>query len=200
MMLLDLEFRPASKPHSKKSTIFSFYLLPFSVCFLLPTGHPGHSNSGQAYPSSGLPMALSPSGNQPQYNPHSSHQPSLPATNPQYHSNQGMVHSNQVVLTHTNPRPQSARCLLQTKGQKSTDGYQEQVSCLSVCLSVRTPSGLASHTILEVCFKNRLRRKRWLNIKQQGWSRYQSGGCRLSHSDWEQNLTLDKLKVVPQIY
>ncbi len=101
---------------------------------------PGHPAPGQAYPSSGLPMALSPSGNQPQYNPHSSHsshQPSLPATNPQYHGNQGMVHSNQVVMTHTNPRPQSARCLLQTKGQKSTDGFQEQVSvCLSICLSV----------------------------------------------------------------
>uniref|UniRef100_A0A3B4UQT2 Leucine rich repeat containing 7 n=1 Tax=Seriola dumerili TaxID=41447 RepID=A0A3B4UQT2_SERDU len=75
------------------------------------------------------------------YNPHTSHtshQPSLPATNPQYHGNQGMVHSNQIVMaTHTNPRPQSARCLLQTKGQKSTDGFQEQVSvCLSVCPSV----------------------------------------------------------------
>lgn len=91
-------------------------------------------NPGQAYPSSGLPMALSPSGNQPQYNPHSSHQP---ATNPQYHGNQGMVHSNQAVMTHTNPRPQSARCLLQTKGQKSTDGFQEQVS---VCRSVRLPA------------------------------------------------------------
>lgn len=103
-------------------------MLPVSFCF----SHPGLPTSGQAYPSSGLPMALSPSGNQPQYNPHtshSSHQPSLPATNPQYHGNQGMVHSNQVVMaTHTNPRPQSARCLLQTKGQKSTDGFQEQVS------------------------------------------------------------------------
>lgn len=121
-----------------KKKIQHLVLLPccFSFYFLLSSGHPGHSNSAQAYPSSGLPMALSPSGNQPQYNPHSSHQPSLPATNPQYHSNQGMVHSNQVVLTHTNPRPQSARCLLQTKGQKSTDGYQEQVSCLSICRSV----------------------------------------------------------------
>lgn len=114
--------------------LFESYQL---VCFL----HPGHSTPGQAYPSSGLPMALSPSGNQPQYNPHSSHtsahQPSLPATNPQYHSNQGMVHSSQVVMTHTNPRPQSARCLLQTKGQKSTDGFQEQVSvCLFICLFV----------------------------------------------------------------
>lgn len=105
---------------------------------------------GQAYPSSGLPMALSPSGNQPQYNPqasHTSHQPSLPATNPQYHSNQGMVHSNQVVMaTHTNPRPQSARCLLQTKGQKSTDGFQEQVS---VCLQTAAPA------MLKVCLKPR---------------------------------------------
>ncbi|KAF7202737.1 transcript variant X5 [Nothobranchius furzeri] len=82
---------------------------------------------GQAYPGGGLPMGLSSSGNQPQYNPHTSHQQPLPATNPQYHGNQGMVHSNQVVMTtHTNPRPQSARCLLQTKGQKSTDGFQEQ--------------------------------------------------------------------------
>ncbi|CAJ1061106.1 leucine-rich repeat-containing protein 7 isoform X8 [Xyrichtys novacula] len=98
-------------------------------------GHP----SGQAYPGAGLPMALSPSGNQPQYNPHSSHsshQPALPATNPQYH-NQGMVHSNQVVMTHTNPRPQSARCLLQTKGQKSTDGYQEQL-----CVRIEKNPGL----------------------------------------------------------
>uniref|UniRef100_A0A1A7YZZ3 Leucine rich repeat containing 7 n=1 Tax=Iconisemion striatum TaxID=60296 RepID=A0A1A7YZZ3_9TELE len=83
---------------------------------------------GQAYPGGGLPMGLSSSGNQPQYNPHTSHQQPLPATNPQYHGNQGMVHSNQVVMTtHTNPRPQSARCLLQTKGQKSTDGFQEQL-------------------------------------------------------------------------
>ncbi|XP_029988345.1 leucine-rich repeat-containing protein 7 [Sphaeramia orbicularis] len=96
---------------------------------------------GQAYPSAGLPMALSPSGNQAQYNPHSSHtshQPALPATNPQYHGNQGMVHSNQVVMTtHTNPRPQSARCLLQTKGQKSTDGFQEQL-----CVRIEKNPGL----------------------------------------------------------
>uniref|UniRef100_A0A671YC69 Leucine rich repeat containing 7 n=1 Tax=Sparus aurata TaxID=8175 RepID=A0A671YC69_SPAAU len=74
------------------------------------------------------------------YNPHSSHtshQSSLPATNPQYHGNQGMVHSNQVVMTHTNPRPQSARCLLQTKGQKSTDGYQEQL-----CMRIEKNPGL----------------------------------------------------------
>ncbi|XP_041646349.1 leucine-rich repeat-containing protein 7 isoform X8 [Cheilinus undulatus] len=99
----------------------------------------GHQAPGQAYPSAGLPMAISPSGNQPQYNPHSSHsshQPSLPATNPQYH-NQGMVHSNQVVMTHTNPRPQSARCLLQTKGQKSTDGFQEQL-----CVRIEKNPGL----------------------------------------------------------
>ncbi|XP_061594629.1 leucine-rich repeat-containing protein 7 isoform X3 [Cololabis saira] len=93
---------------------------------------------GQAYPSSGHPMALSPSGNQTQYNPHTSHQPPLPATNPQYHGNQGMVHSNQVVMTtHTNPRPQSARCLLQTKGQKSTDGFQEQL-----CVRIEKNPGL----------------------------------------------------------
>ncbi|XP_026200542.1 leucine-rich repeat-containing protein 7 isoform X1 [Anabas testudineus] len=101
----------------------------------------GLPTPGQAYPGSGLPMALSPSGNQPQYNPHtshSSHQPSLPATNPQYHGNQGMVHSNQVVMTtHTNPRPQSARCLLQTKGQKSTDGFQEQL-----CVRIEKNPGL----------------------------------------------------------
>ncbi|XP_055020733.1 leucine-rich repeat-containing protein 7 [Boleophthalmus pectinirostris] len=103
---------------------------------------------GQAYPSSGLPMALSPSGNQPQF---TSHQPALPATNPQYHANQGMSHSNQNVMhanqvvmhsnqvvttTHTNPRPQSARCL-QTKGQKSTDGFQEQL-----CVRIEKNPGL----------------------------------------------------------
>uniref|UniRef100_A0A3B3H651 Leucine rich repeat containing 7 n=1 Tax=Oryzias latipes TaxID=8090 RepID=A0A3B3H651_ORYLA len=112
---------------------------------VVPSGGPGQyqgtmsqalTSPGQAYPTAGLPMAISPSGNQPQYNPHSSHQSSLPATNPQYHGNQGMVHSNQGVMsthsnqgvmsTHTNPRPQSARCLLQTKGQKSTDQFQEQ--------------------------------------------------------------------------
>ncbi|KAF7658010.1 hypothetical protein LDENG_00019000 [Lucifuga dentata] len=94
--------------------------------------------SNQAYPSAGLQMALSPSGTQPQYNPHTSHQPSLPATNPQYHGNQGMVHSNQVIMTtHTNPRPQSARCLLQTKGQKSTDGFQEQL-----CVRIEKNPGL----------------------------------------------------------
>uniref|UniRef100_G3NS89 PDZ domain-containing protein n=1 Tax=Gasterosteus aculeatus aculeatus TaxID=481459 RepID=G3NS89_GASAC len=51
--------------------------------------------------------------------------------------NQGMVHSNQVVMTHTNPRPQSARCLLQTKGQKSTDGFQEQL-----CVRIEKNPGL----------------------------------------------------------
>ncbi|XP_029905622.1 leucine-rich repeat-containing protein 7 [Myripristis murdjan] len=95
----------------------------------------------QPYPSAGLSMSLSPSGTQPQYNPHtshSSHQPSLPATNPQYHGNQGMVHSNQVSMaTHTNPRPQSARCLLQTKGQKSMDGFQEQL-----CVRIEKNPGL----------------------------------------------------------
>ncbi|XP_024134172.1 leucine-rich repeat-containing protein 7 isoform X3 [Oryzias melastigma] len=114
---------------------------------VVPSGGPGQyqgtmsqalTSPGQAYPSSGLPMAISPSGNQPQYNPHSSHQPSLPSTNPQYHGNQGMVHSNQGVMsTHTNPRPQSARCLLQTKGQKSTDGYQEQL-----CVRIEKNPGL----------------------------------------------------------
>uniref|UniRef100_A0A7N8XH91 Leucine-rich repeat-containing protein 7 n=1 Tax=Mastacembelus armatus TaxID=205130 RepID=A0A7N8XH91_9TELE len=49
-----------------------------------------------------------------------------------------MVHSNQVVMTtHTNPRPQSARCLLQTKGQKSTDGFQEQL-----CVRIEKNPGL----------------------------------------------------------
>uniref|UniRef100_A0A8C6Q7Z6 Leucine-rich repeat-containing protein 7 n=1 Tax=Nothobranchius furzeri TaxID=105023 RepID=A0A8C6Q7Z6_NOTFU len=92
----------------------------------------------KAYPGGGLPMGLSSSGNQPQYNPHTSHQQPLPATNPQYHGNQGMVHSNQVVMTtHTNPRPQSARCLLQTKGQKSTDGFQEQL-----CVRIEKNPGL----------------------------------------------------------
>uniref|UniRef100_A0A7N8XFR7 Leucine-rich repeat-containing protein 7 n=2 Tax=Mastacembelus armatus TaxID=205130 RepID=A0A7N8XFR7_9TELE len=54
------------------------------------------------------------------------------------HSLQCMVHSNQVVMTtHTNPRPQSARCLLQTKGQKSTDGFQEQL-----CVRIEKNPGL----------------------------------------------------------
>ncbi|KAF3835407.1 hypothetical protein F7725_027965 [Dissostichus mawsoni] len=48
-----------------------------------------------------------------------------------------MVHSNQAVMTHTNPRPQSARCLLQTKGQKSTDGFQEQL-----CVRIEKNPGL----------------------------------------------------------
>ncbi|KAM9848331.1 leucine-rich repeat-containing protein 7 [Aulostomus maculatus] len=113
--------------------------MPLSV---VPAGGQYQGNMsqvpGQAYPSSGLPMALSSSGNQPQYNPHSSHTSHQPATNPQYHSNQGMVHSNQVVVTtHTNPRPQSARCLLQTKGQKSTDGFQEQL-----CVRIEKNPGL----------------------------------------------------------
>nr|XP_020458485.1 leucine-rich repeat-containing protein 7 isoform X4 [Monopterus albus] len=120
---------------------------PGMTISVVPSGGPGqyqgnmtqaHPAPGQAYPSAGLPMALSSSGNQPQYNPHTSHQPSLPATNPQYHGNQGMVHSNQVVMaTHTNPRPQSARCLLQTKGQKSTDGFQEQL-----CVRIEKNPGL----------------------------------------------------------
>ncbi|XP_020558157.1 leucine-rich repeat-containing protein 7 isoform X2 [Oryzias latipes] len=123
---------------------------------VVPSGGPGQyqgtmsqalTSPGQAYPTAGLPMAISPSGNQPQYNPHSSHQSSLPATNPQYHGNQGMVHSNQGVMsthsnqgvmsTHTNPRPQSARCLLQTKGQKSTDQFQEQL-----CVRIEKNPGL----------------------------------------------------------
>ncbi|XP_061635484.1 leucine-rich repeat-containing protein 7 isoform X7 [Phyllopteryx taeniolatus] len=102
---------------------------------------PALNTSGQVYSSAGLPMALSSSGNQPQYNlhtSHTSHQPSHTPNNPQYHSNQGMVHSNQVVVTtHTNPRPQSARCLLQTKGQKSTDGFQEQL-----CVRIEKNPGL----------------------------------------------------------
>uniref|UniRef100_H3DL41 Leucine-rich repeat-containing protein 7 n=1 Tax=Tetraodon nigroviridis TaxID=99883 RepID=H3DL41_TETNG len=44
---------------------------------------------------------------------------------------------NQVVMTHTNPRPQSARCLLQTKGQKSTDGFHEQL-----CVRIEKNPGL----------------------------------------------------------
>lgn len=111
---------------------------------VVPSGGPGQYQGnmsqapGQAYPSGGLPMALSQSGNQPQYNPHTSHTSHQPATNPQYHVNQGMGHSNQVVMTtHTNPRPQSARCLLQTKGQKSTDGFQEQL-----CVRIEKNPGL----------------------------------------------------------
>uniref|UniRef100_A0A665WGS7 PDZ domain-containing protein n=1 Tax=Echeneis naucrates TaxID=173247 RepID=A0A665WGS7_ECHNA len=42
-----------------------------------------------------------------------------------------------VMTTHTNPRPQSARCLLQTKGQKSTDGFQEQL-----CVRIEKNPGL----------------------------------------------------------
>ncbi|XP_077463125.1 leucine-rich repeat-containing protein 7 isoform X2 [Stigmatopora argus] len=115
---------------------------------LVPSGGPYQGNMpqalnspGQVYSSAGLPMALSSSGNQPQYNLHTSHtphQPPHPSSNPHYHSNQGMVHSNQVVVTtHTNPRPQSARCLLQTKGQKSTDGFQEQL-----CVRIEKNPGL----------------------------------------------------------
>nr|XP_057928536.1 leucine-rich repeat-containing protein 7 isoform X2 [Doryrhamphus excisus] len=100
-----------------------------------------HNTPGQVYPGAGMPMALSSSGNQTQYNPHishTSHQPQHAHNNPQYHSNQGMVHSNQVVVTtHTTPRPQSARCLLQTKGQKSTDGFQEQL-----CVRIEKNPGL----------------------------------------------------------
>ncbi|XP_076010527.1 leucine-rich repeat-containing protein 7 [Genypterus blacodes] len=96
------------------------------------------SAASQGYSSAGMSMVMSPSGNQSQYNPHTPHQSSLPSTNPQYHGNHGMVHSNQVVMTtHTNPRPQSARCLLQTKGQKSTDGYQEQM-----CVRIEKNPGL----------------------------------------------------------
>ncbi|KAM9385271.1 leucine-rich repeat-containing protein 7 isoform 2-T2 [Pholidichthys leucotaenia] len=113
--------------------------MPLSV---VPSGGQYQGNMsqapGQAYSSAGLPMALSPSGNQNQFNPHTSHTTHQPATNPQYHANQGMVHSNQVVMTtHTNPRPQSARCLLQTKGQKSTDGFQEQL-----CVRIEKNPGL----------------------------------------------------------
>ncbi|KAM8890275.1 leucine-rich repeat-containing protein 7 isoform 4-T4 [Synchiropus picturatus] len=96
------------------------------------------TSQGQVYQSAGLPMSLSSSGNQPQYDSHSSHSSHQASTNPQYHSNQGMVHSNQVVMTtHTNPRPQSARCLLQTKGQKSTDGFQDQL-----CVRIEKNPGL----------------------------------------------------------
>ncbi|XP_077573215.1 leucine-rich repeat-containing protein 7 isoform X3 [Stigmatopora nigra] len=115
---------------------------------LVPSGSPYQGNMpqalnspGQVYTSAGHPMALSSSGNQSQYNMHTSHtphQPPHPSSNPHYHSNQGMVHSNQVVVTtHTNPRPQSARCLLQTKGQKSTDGFQEQM-----CVRIEKNPGL----------------------------------------------------------
>uniref|UniRef100_A0A3Q2E2Y2 Leucine rich repeat containing 7 n=1 Tax=Cyprinodon variegatus TaxID=28743 RepID=A0A3Q2E2Y2_CYPVA len=42
-----------------------------------------------------------------------------------------------VMASHNNPRPQSARCLLQTKGQKSMDGYQEQL-----CVRIEKNPGL----------------------------------------------------------
>uniref|UniRef100_A0A8C5CJF7 PDZ domain-containing protein n=1 Tax=Gadus morhua TaxID=8049 RepID=A0A8C5CJF7_GADMO len=53
-------------------------------------------------------------------------------------TSRGMVHSGQVgMATHTNPRPQSARCLLQTKGQKSIDGFQDQM-----CVRIEKNPGL----------------------------------------------------------
>uniref|UniRef100_A0A7N6B0B9 Leucine rich repeat containing 7 n=1 Tax=Anabas testudineus TaxID=64144 RepID=A0A7N6B0B9_ANATE len=108
---------------------------------MLDNDQEGLSGSNQWTPYSLGRRDVPPDNLMKKYNPHtshSSHQPSLPATNPQYHGNQGMVHSNQVVMTtHTNPRPQSARCLLQTKGQKSTDGFQEQL-----CVRIEKNPGL----------------------------------------------------------
>jgi len=34
-------------------------------------------------------------------------------------------------ITTTSPRPQSARCFIQTKGQKSMDGFPEQVRLIA---------------------------------------------------------------------
>uniref|UniRef100_A0A8C4NSQ5 Leucine-rich repeat-containing protein 7 n=1 Tax=Dicentrarchus labrax TaxID=13489 RepID=A0A8C4NSQ5_DICLA len=113
---------------------------PSQQAAMLDNDQEGVSGSNQWAPYSLGRRDVPPDNLMKKYNPHSSHsshQPSLPATNPQYHSNQGMVHSNQVVMTHTNPRPQSARCLLQTKGQKSTDGFQEQL-----CVRIEKNPGL----------------------------------------------------------
>ncbi|TNN38026.1 Leucine-rich repeat-containing protein 7 [Liparis tanakae] len=81
-----------------------------------------HSNQGMVHSSQGMVH---------------SNQGMVHSNQGMVHSNQGMVHSNQVVMTHTNPRPQSARCLLQTKGQKSTDGFQEQL-----CVRIEKNPGL----------------------------------------------------------
>uniref|UniRef100_A0A3P8T1C0 Leucine rich repeat containing 7 n=1 Tax=Amphiprion percula TaxID=161767 RepID=A0A3P8T1C0_AMPPE len=114
---------------------------PSQQAAMLDNDQEGLSGSNQWAPYSLGRRDVPPDNLMKKYNPHgshSSHQPSLPATNPQYHGNQGMVHSNQVVMTtHTNPRPQSARCLLQTKGQKSTDGFQEQL-----CVRIEKNPGL----------------------------------------------------------
>uniref|UniRef100_A0A671Y457 Leucine-rich repeat-containing protein 7 n=1 Tax=Sparus aurata TaxID=8175 RepID=A0A671Y457_SPAAU len=113
---------------------------PSQQAAMLDNDQEGLSGSNQWAPYSLGRRDVPPDNLMKKYNPHSSHtshQSSLPATNPQYHGNQGMVHSNQVVMTHTNPRPQSARCLLQTKGQKSTDGYQEQL-----CMRIEKNPGL----------------------------------------------------------
>uniref|UniRef100_A0A8C6W0N4 Leucine rich repeat containing 7 n=1 Tax=Nothobranchius furzeri TaxID=105023 RepID=A0A8C6W0N4_NOTFU len=105
---------------------------------MLDNDQEGVSGNNQWAPYSLGRRDVPPDNLMKKYNPHTSHQQPLPATNPQYHGNQGMVHSNQVVMTtHTNPRPQSARCLLQTKGQKSTDGFQEQL-----CVRIEKNPGL----------------------------------------------------------
>uniref|UniRef100_A0A8D3BF61 PDZ domain-containing protein n=1 Tax=Scophthalmus maximus TaxID=52904 RepID=A0A8D3BF61_SCOMX len=73
-----------------------------------------------------------------QWAPYSLGRRDVPPENLMKKVTNGMVHSNQVVMnTHTNPRPQSARCLLQTKGQKSTDGFQEQL-----CVRIEKNPGL----------------------------------------------------------
>uniref|UniRef100_A0A3B4Z8R0 PDZ domain-containing protein n=1 Tax=Seriola lalandi dorsalis TaxID=1841481 RepID=A0A3B4Z8R0_SERLL len=114
---------------------------PSQQAAMLDNDQEGLSGSNQWAPYSLGRRDVPPDNLMKKYNPHTSHtshQSSLPATNPQYHGNQGMVHSNQIVMaTHTNPRPQSARCLLQTKGQKSTDGFQEQL-----CVRIEKNPGL----------------------------------------------------------
>uniref|UniRef100_A0A3P8RF28 Disease resistance R13L4/SHOC-2-like LRR domain-containing protein n=1 Tax=Astatotilapia calliptera TaxID=8154 RepID=A0A3P8RF28_ASTCA len=105
---------------------------------VLDNDQEGVSGSNQWAPYSLGRRDVPPDNLLKKYNPHTSHTSHQPATNPQYHVNQGMGHSNQVVMTtHTNPRPQSARCLLQTKGQKSTDGFQEQL-----CVRIEKNPGL----------------------------------------------------------
>ncbi|KAM6962847.1 leucine-rich repeat-containing protein 7 [Aplochiton taeniatus] len=97
-------------------------------------------SSSQQY-QSGLPLALSPSGQSPYQaqlqSGSSQYQSGQPSTNPQYSSGSGQPYQQQGQSQHTNPRPQSARCLLQTKAQKSMDGFPEQL-----CVRIEKNPGL----------------------------------------------------------
>ncbi|XP_062308267.1 leucine-rich repeat-containing protein 7 isoform X2 [Osmerus eperlanus] len=98
-----------------------------------PQYQTGPSSNQYQTSSSSNQYQTGTSSNQYQTGPSSNqYQTGSSSNHPQYQTGTSSNHPQYQKAITTNPRPQSARCLLQTKGQKSMDGFQEQQLCVRI--------------------------------------------------------------------